>query len=182
MSYNNREQQTTELKMFSLIITTNSQNDKIAVLFDLSVDYAAHKAECAALAPSLEASLVGKADKVNGKTVSAEDAAAAVAKVVAAANNEADTGAARWATSVGNGIIVHNTKGTEYLQGRAIASIVIEEAAEKKEKKARGSRSGATLANKLIASMLPKWKMTKLEAGYIRFNGQAAVENFEALK
>ena len=168
--------------MFSLIITQNSSNDKIAVLFDLSVSYADHKQECAELAPSLEAALVGKADKVSGKVVSAEDAAAAVAKVVAAANNEGDTGAASWATSVGNGIIVHNTKGTEYLQGRAVASIIIEEAAEKKAKKARGSRSGATLANKLIGKMLPKWKMTKLEAGYIRFNGQAAVESFEALK
>ena len=57
-----------------------------------------------------------------------------------------------------------------------------ERGADKKVKKARGSRSGATLANKLIGKMLPKWKMTKLEAGYIRFNGQAAVENFEALQ
>ena len=165
----------------SLIITNNSQGDKIAVLFNLAVTYAAHKAECAEKAPACEARLVGRTDTVSGKVVTKEDAAAAVAKVVAAANNEGDTGCVSWATSVGNGIIVHKSKGTEYLQGRAVASIIIEEAANKPVKKARGSRSGATLANKLIANMLPKWKMTKLEAGYIRFNGEAAAAEFAKL-
>ena len=164
----------------SLIITNNSKGDKIAVLFDLSVSYADHKAECAQLAPSLFSSILGSVDKVNGKVVSAEDAEQAVNKVVEAVNNEADTGVASWAVSVGGGIIRHAKKGTEYLQGRAVASIVIEEATDKKVSKPRGSRNGATLANKEIAKCLPKWRMVSL-ASATRYDGAEAQEMFQKL-
>ena len=58
----------------TVIITRNSNNDKIAMAFT-GATYSELKAQSADLASTLVDMLVGKTDKVNGKVVSEEDAA-----------------------------------------------------------------------------------------------------------
>ena len=83
---------------------------------------------------------------------------------------------------MGNGIIRHAKKGTEYLQGAAVGSIVISENPDKKVSKPRGSRNGVTLAKKALRKALPvsSWKMVNL-TGATRYDGDAALAEWQRL-
>jgi len=167
----------------TVIITRNSNNDKIAMAFTGS-SYSDLKAQSATLASTLVDMLVGKTDKVNGKVVSADDAQQAVNEEIASLTKEDNNGGVAWATSVGNGVIEHNKTGVQYFQGACIKTIIIEKGDEPKAKKARGSRNGVTLAKKALRKMLPtaQWKMAKLVDGSERFDGADAVEMWDSLQ
>ena len=167
----------------TVIITKNSNNDKIAMAFT-GATYSDLKAQSAELASTLVDRLIGKTDKVNGKVVTAEDAAQAVSEEVASLSKEDNDGGVFWATSKGNGIIEHNKTGVQYFQGACVKTIVLEQGDEPKAKKARGSRNGVTLAKKVLRKLLPtaQWKMAKLVDGSERFDGAAAVDMWATLQ
>lgn len=166
--------------MATLIITTNSNNDKIATLFTKAT-YGDLKAQSATLASTLVDRLVGKTDKVNGKTVTTEDAQQAINEIVESL--ESDNGSVSWATQVTTNIIAHNKTGQQYFQGAAVGTVIIEKGDEPKAKKARGSRNGVTLAKKIARKMLPtsSWKMVKLLDDSQVIKGDEAIEMWEDL-
>lgn len=167
----------------TVIITKNSNNDKIAMAFT-GTSYADLKAQSAEVAATLVDRLVGKTDKVNGKVVTAEDAQQAVKEELETLNKEDNNGGVFWATSKGDGIIEHNKTGAQYFQGACVKTIVLEQGDEPKAKKARGSRNGVTLAKKVLRKLLPtsQWKMAKLVDGSERFDGVDAVQKWAALQ
>ena len=167
----------------TVIITRNSNNDKIAMAFT-GATYSDLKAQSADLAATLVDRLVGKTDKVNGKVVSEEDAQQAVSEEIASLTKEDNDGGVFWATSVGNGVIEHNKTGVQYFQGACVQTIVLEKGDEPKASKPRGSRNGVTLAKKALRKMLPtaQWKMAKLVDGSERFDGAAAVDMWASLQ
>ena len=168
--------------MATLIITTNSNNDKIATLFT-TVTYGDLKAQSADMAATLVDRLVGKTDKVNGKTVTTEDAQQAINEIVESLNDDSDNGSVSWATQVTANIIAHNKTGQQYYQGAAVGTVIIEKGDEPKAKKARGSRNGVTLAKKIARKMLPtsSWKMVKLLDDSQVITGDKAIAMWEDL-
>ena len=173
--------------MDRLVITTDSKGQKIAVLFDLSKSWGEVKANSAEqmqtkLFSDLLFAQLKDATDSKGNRATAEDISEAMRLEWDSLNTERKGSGKGWAVKLGDHMLHHRTKGTMFMQGIALDTLVIE-AVESAPKKVRGSRNGVTLARKAVRSLLPValWKMVSLTNAQI-FSGMEAVEKWNELQ